>query len=107
MGSHNHADLVLLKELVDDVRPVHHDVVVALWVADRVLLHAKNFIRQCRITPHDIHAHLLYLISDAAKLDAERPLNLVDVLKLHNRVTDSSVDAQDTILGHFVGNDGT
>ena len=107
MGSHNHADLVLLKELVDDVRPVHHDVVVALWVADRVLLHAKNFMRERRITPHDIHAHLLYLISDAAKLDAERPLNLVDVLKLHNRVTDSSVDAQDTILGHFVGNNST
>ena len=66
MRSHNHADLVLLKEFVDDVRPVHHDVVVALRVADRVLLHAKNFIRLRRIAPHDIHAHLLYLISYAA-----------------------------------------
>ena len=78
-----------------------------MWIADRVLLHAKDFIRLRRIAPHDIHAHLLYLISNAAKLDAKRPLNLVDVLELHNRVTDSSVDAQDTVLGHFVGNDGT
>ena len=34
MGSNNHADLVLLKELVDDIGSVHHDVIVALWVTD-------------------------------------------------------------------------
>ena len=107
MGSHDHANRVLLKELVDDVGPVHHDVVASLWITDRVLLHAKNFIRLRRITPHDIHAHLLYLICDAAELDAERPLNLVNVLELHNRVANSSVDAQDAVLGHFVCNDGT
>ena len=78
-----------------------------MWIANRVLLHAKDFIRLRRIAPHDIHAHLLDLVGDAAKLDTERPLNLVDVLELHNRVTDSTVDAQDAILGHFVGNDGT
>ena len=77
-----------------------------MWIANRVLLHAKDFIRLRRIAPHDIHAHLLDLVGDAAKLDTERPLNLVDVLELHNRVTDSTVDAQDAILGHFVGDDG-
>ena len=78
-----------------------------MWIANRVLLHAKDFIRLRRIAPHDIHAHLLDLVGDAAKLDTERPLNLVDVLELHNRVTDASVDAQDAVLGHFVGDDGT
>ena len=69
MRSDDHADLVLLEELVDDVRSVAHDIVLLLWVTNRVFLHAKHFVRCSWITPEQIHAHLLDSISDVAKSD--------------------------------------
>ena len=51
MGTHDHADLVLLVKLVHDVWPVTHDVILLLWVSCRVLLQPDHFIGGRRITP--------------------------------------------------------
>lgn len=107
MGAHNHADLVLLEEFVHDVRAVAHNVVSLGGVPDRVLLHSNDFIAGCGVGPHYVHAHLLDSVSDAAKSHAQRSLNLVNVLQFDDGVTDATMDTQDTILGHFVLNDGT
>ena len=107
MRSDDHADLVLLEELVDDVRSVAHDIVLLLWVTNRILLHAKHFVGGSRITPEEIHAHLLNSISDVSKSDTKWSLNLVDILQLHNRVSNAAMHAQDPILSQLVLNDGT
>lgn len=98
MAPHNHTDLVLFEEFVDDVRPVRHNVILLLWVAHHVSLHALNFIGRGRVTPHDVHAHLLDCVRDSAQGDPKRPLDLVNIFQLGNRITDSTVNAQDSVL---------
>jgi len=44
MRAHNHADLVLLQELVNDIGSIAHDVVRFVGVADRVCLHAQCLV---------------------------------------------------------------
>jgi len=84
MGAHNHSDLVLLEELIDDIGTVAHNVILFLWVANGVDLHAEDFIIGSRVTPKDIHAHLLDCIRDVAKVDAQGPLNLIDIFEAHD-----------------------
>ena len=105
MRANDHANLVLLEEPVDDIRTVAHDVVDSGGIANGILLHAENFVRDSWITPKNIHAHLLNSVCDAAQVDSQRSLNLIDVVELGNRVTNSTVRAQDTILSQFILND--
>ena len=44
MGTHEHANLVLLEEFVNDIRSVAHDVVLSLWVTHGVSLHAQYLV---------------------------------------------------------------
>lgn len=98
MGPNNHADLVCLQEFIHDIWSVCHYVILTLRVPNCVRLHAQDVVGGRWITPHDVHAHLLDCVSDASEGDAERPLNLIDVLKLNYRVSNSTMDAQDAIL---------
>ena len=82
MRAHDHADLILFEELVDDVGTVAHDIVLLLRIADRILLHAKDFVGGSRITPQNVHTHLLHCVRNVAQSDAQGSLNLVNVLKL-------------------------
>ena len=100
--AHNHRDLVLLEELINDIRAVAHNIVLFLRVARHVHLHAEDFIVGGRVTPHDVHAHLLHSVLDVAQCDPEWPLNLVNVFKPHDRVADAAMDAEDAILGLLV-----
>jgi len=84
VAPHNHTDLILLEEFVDNVRSVRHDVILLLRVAHRVGLHALDFIGRSRVTPHDVHAHLLDCVRDCAQGDPQRSLYLVNVLELGN-----------------------
>ena len=98
MGPDNHADLVLLKELVHDIWSVCHYVILSCRVSYCVSLHAWHFVGGRWITPQDVHAHLLDCVSDATESNSERPLDLVDIFKLYYRVSDTTMDAQDAIL---------
>ena len=104
MGSNNHADVVLLQEFVDDIRAVRHDVVVLLRISDGVLLHTKVLISHGGIRPQDVHAHLLDGVCNASKVHFEWSLDLVDVLKLDNRVANSTVDAKNAVLRSLFAN---
>ena len=105
MRAHDHADLILFEELVDDVGTVAHDIVLLLRIADRILLHAKDFVGCGGVAPQNIHTHLLHCVRNVAQSDAQGPLNLVDVLKLDNRVANTAMDAKDAILGQLVSDD--
>lgn len=105
MRAHDHADLILFEELVDDVGTVAHDIVLLLRIADRILLHAKDFVGGSGVAPQNIHTHLLHCVRNVAQSDAQGPLNLVDVLKLDNRVANTAMDAKDAILGQLVSDD--
>ena len=105
MRAYDHANLVLLEEPVDDIGTVAHDVVDSGRIANSVLLHAKNLVRNGWITPKNVHAHLLNSVCDVAQVNSQRSLNLIDVVELGNRVTNSTVRAQDTILSQFILND--
>lgn len=107
MGAHYHTNLVLLEELVDDVGPVAHNVVLLLRVTNRVRLHAEDFVGGCWVTPHQIHAHLLHCVRDVAEVHSKGPLDLVNVFKLDNGVADTTMDAKDTVLGRLVRDEGT
>ena len=67
VASHDHADLVLLEEFVHDVRAVGHYIILLLWITHSVSLHALNFIGSGRVTPHDVHAHLLDSVRDGSQ----------------------------------------
>lgn len=84
MRSHDHRDLVLFKELVNDVGTIAHDVILLLRVSDSVLLHAKDLVRGSGVAPHKVHTHLLDSVCDASKVDSERTLDLVNVFQLDN-----------------------
>ena len=94
--------MVLLQELVDYVRPVAHYIVLLLGVADGVRDHAEDFVGGSGVGPHYVHAHLLDCIRDVAQVHPQRPLDLIDVLKFDNRVANTTMDAQDSILGHLI-----
>jgi len=66
MRTHDHSDLILLEELVNNVGSIAHDIVLLRWVSHYVHLHTKDFITGGRVTPHDIHAHLLDSVLDIA-----------------------------------------
>lgn len=78
-----------------------------LRVSDRILLHASDLVRCGRVTPQNVHRHLLNGVTDSPESDAQWPLDFVNVLKFNDRVTDSTMDAEDAILGHLISNDGT
>ena len=82
MRAHDHADLILFEELVDDVGTVAHDIVLLLRIADRILLHTEDFIGGSGIAPQNVHTHLLHCVGNVAQSDAQGSLNLVNVLKL-------------------------
>ena len=84
MRSDYHADLVELQELVHDVRPVHHDVILILRVSNNILLHSWDFIRSCWIAPKDVHGHLLDSVRNASQVDTKWSLDLVNILKLND-----------------------
>ena len=98
MAPDDHADLILLQELVNYVRSVSHYVILLLRIPHCVRLHALNVIRCCRITPHDVHTHLLNRVSDGAERDPQWPLNLVNILQLDDRVANASMNTQYAIL---------
>lgn len=104
MRTNNHSNLVLLEELVHDIRAVTHDVVLFLRVACHVNLHAKYFVAGGRITPHDIHAHLLDCILNVSQRYPEWPLNLVDILEPDDRIADATMDAKNAILSLLIKN---
>ena len=79
MTAHDHANLVVLEEFVNNVRPVRHNVILLLHVSHLICLHTLNLIRGGRVAPQDVHAHLLHSVCDAAQGDTKWPLNLVDV----------------------------
>ena len=83
MGSNDHAELVLHEELVDDVLAVHHNVVLLHWVSQGVWVHALHFVVGTWVTPEEVHGHLLLGVTDIAKCDLERSLQiLINVLNL-------------------------
>ena len=84
VAAHDHADLVLLEEFVDDVRAVGHYIILLLWITHHVRLHALNLIGSRRVTPHDVHAHLLHSVRDSPQRDSQRSLYLINVLQLHD-----------------------
>ena len=84
MAAHDHADLVLLEEFVDDVRAVGHYIILLLWITHHIRLHALNLIGSRRVTPHYVHAHLLHSVCDSSQSDSERSLYLINVLQLHD-----------------------
>ena len=97
--------MVLLQELVHDVRSVAHDIILALRVSYCVCLHTKHFIRGSWVTPKNVHAHLLDRVVDITKVDAQGPLNHVDVLQLDDGVANASMDAQDSVLSRLILDD--
>ena len=107
MRANDHANMVLLEEPVDDIRTVAHNVVDSGGIANGILLHAENFVRNSWITPKNVHAHLLHCVCDVAKSDAQGSLNLVDVLKLDDRVANTSMDTKYAILCQLISYDGT
>ena len=82
MRAHDHADLILFEELVDDVGTVAHDIVLLLRIADRILLHTEDFIGGSGVAPQNVHTHLLHCVGNVAQSDAQGSLNLVNVFKL-------------------------
>ena len=82
MRAHDHADLILFEELVDDVGTVAHDIVLLLRIADRILLHTEDFIGGSGVAPQNVHTHLLHCVGNIAQSDAQGSLNFVNVLKL-------------------------
>lgn len=82
MRAHDHADLILFEELVDDVGTVAHDIVLLLRIADRILLHTEDFIGGSGVAPQNVHTHLLHCVGNVAQSDAQGSLNFVNVLKL-------------------------
>ncbi len=45
---------------------------------------------------------MLHCVANVAQVDAQGSLDLIDVLKLDDRVADATVDAKNTILSSFV-----
>ena len=82
MRAHDHADLILFEELVDDVGTVAHDIVLLLRIANRILLHTEDFIGGSGVAPQNVHTHLLHCVGNVAQSDAQGSLNFVNVLKL-------------------------
>ena len=82
MRAHDHADLILFEELVDDVGTVAHDIVLLLRIANRILLPTEDFIGGSWVAPQNVHTHLLHCVGNVAQSDAQGSLNLVNVLKL-------------------------
>ena len=58
MRAHDHADLILFEELVDDVGTVAHNIVLLLRIADRILLHAKDSYAIHSVLSRDYDVHL-------------------------------------------------
>ena len=83
MASHNHAYLILLQELVNNVRAIRHYIILLLRVTHCISLHTLYFVRSSWVTPHDVHAHLLDRVSNSPQGDSKRSLDLVNVLKLY------------------------
>ena len=70
VGPDNHTNLVLFEELVHDIGPVAHDIVLLLGVPRCVSLHAEHFVTFGRVTPHDVHAHLLHCVRNVSQVYA-------------------------------------
>jgi len=107
MSSHDQAKLVDLQEFFDLVRAVHHDVVLFLRVADHVGVNAVDFFGGGGVRPQQVHCHLLDSVCNRAQVDLQRPVNLLQVLKLHERCANTTMHAEYLMLSFLVSNGGT
>ena len=107
MRADYHAELIDLEELFNLIWSVAHDVVLLLGVSNKIWMHAKQILSLCGVTPKQVHRHLLHSVVDLTEIDLQWTTDLLNVFEFHDRGSEASIDAEDTVVSRLVADDGT
>lgn len=105
ISTDHNLQLVVLQELVNDVRTEESHVVLFLRVSRCVWMNTQDVVVACWITPQEFHGHLLGLVINLAKSDLQWSLDLLDVINLLKGGTDTSMHTEDLVVGSFISDD--
>ena len=68
-------------------------------------MHTQDVIIDCRITPQEIHRHLLSLVVNLAKGDLQRSLDFLNIFDFLEGGADTSMHTKDLIVGALIIHD--
>ena len=97
VSAQDEVDLVVLEEGLDAVGSKLHNIAGSVGVTHEVGLDTELAVAVSWVTPKNVDHELLF---DRGNLmdDLERPLDLLDLLQAHQGASDTSVQADDSVL---------
>lgn len=94
----NHAEVIPLQERVQIINTEIDDIVLLLWISNKIVLEPGNVFRFMRIAPKKVDNLLMTIHLIRPQLNLKRPRYLFNILNIRNRRPDTSMAAKDSLL---------